>query len=101
MVHTHLYSRSKKISIISNANYRREVKNTSIIMDYCLLQFDALKLFLGVHLHGVSIPNFNLFNVNLQIFHRNRLVHFSNCLKTNFHNISYFSSRVFKHRNYR
>ena len=39
-----------------------------INMDYCLLQFDALKCFSGVRLHaGVSLPYFNFFNVNPQI----------------------------------
>ena len=33
-------------------NYRTEMKLVPIIMDYCLLQFDALKFFLGVRLHG-------------------------------------------------
>ena len=31
--------------IYFNANYRTEVKLIPIIMDYCLLQFDALKFF--------------------------------------------------------
>ena len=50
------------------------MKLVPIIMDYFLLQFDALKLFLGVCLHTVSQPNFNFFNVNPQIFQRNRKV---------------------------
>ena len=33
-----------------------------------LLQFDALKYFLGLRLHGESLSNFNIFNVNLQFF---------------------------------
>ena len=51
-----MYSRSKKQkqkpSVYFNINYRTEVKLVPIIMDYCLLQFDALKFFLGVRLHG-------------------------------------------------
>ena len=35
-----------------NRNYRREMKLIPIIMDYCLLQLDALKFFIGVRLHG-------------------------------------------------
>ena len=35
-----------------STNYRTEMKLVPIIMDYCLLQFDALKFFLGVSLHG-------------------------------------------------
>ena len=53
-----MYSGSKKRKkerntfIYFNANYRTEMKLVPIIMDYCLLQFDALKFFLGVRLHG-------------------------------------------------
>ena len=36
----------------SNANYRREMKLLPNNIDYCLLQFDALKFFLRVHLDG-------------------------------------------------
>ena len=55
-------------SINSVRNYRREMKLIPIDVDYCLLQFDALKIFLGVHLHGIgSLPNFNFFNVNPQM----------------------------------
>ena len=44
---------NKKITPInSNANYRREMKLVPTNMDYCLLQFYALKFFLGVRLHG-------------------------------------------------
>ena len=51
-----------------NTNYRTEMKLMPIIMDYCLLQFDILQFLLEVRLHGESLPNFNLFNVNPQIF---------------------------------
>ena len=37
------------------------MKLIPIIMDYCLLEFDALNFFLGVRLHGGSLPNFNFF----------------------------------------
>ena len=47
---------------------------SGIIMDSCLLQFDALKFFLGARLHGGYLPNFNFFYVNPQIFRRNRKV---------------------------
>ena len=67
-----MYSRSnnnnKKTPIYFNTNYCTEMKLVLIIMDYCLLQFDALKFFLGVRLHGRPQPNFNFFNVNPQIF---------------------------------
>ena len=71
-----------------------EMKLVPIIMDYYLLQFDALKTFLEVHLHGVgeSVSNFNFFNINTQIFQQKRNVHLSNCLDTNFQNISNISS---------
>ena len=77
--------RKKNILIYSNTNYSIEMKLVSIIMDYCLLQFDALKFFLGGRLHGGSQPNFNFFNVNTQIFRRFRKVHLKNCLEKKFH----------------
>ena len=70
------------------------MKLVPIVVDYCLLQFGVLKFFLGVLLHGGSQPCFNFFNVNHQNFERNRKVHLSNCLVTNFHNISDISLRV-------
>ena len=63
--------KEKNTVINSNTIYRGEMKLVSINMDYCLVQFDALKFFLGVHLHGgrggMSLPNFNFFNLNPQI----------------------------------
>ena len=60
----------KKITLIYfNTNYPTEMKLVPIIVDYCLLQFDALKFVLGVRLHGggeVSLTNFNFFKVNPQ-----------------------------------
>ena len=76
------------------------MKLVLIIIDYCLLQFDALKFFLEVRLHGGSQPNFDFFNVNPHIFKRNRKVHLTNCLETNFHDISIISLRVIRRRNY-
>ena len=64
------------------------MKLVPIIMDLCLLQFDALKFLLGVRLHEGPQPNFNFFNENTQIFERNRKVHLSNWLETNYPNIS-------------
>ena len=98
-----MYSTSKRkrnTPVYFNTNYRTEMKLVAIIMDYCLLQFDALKFFLGVRLHGGSPPNFNFFNVNPQIFQRNRKVHLTNCLETNFHDISNISLRVIRRRIY-
>ena len=97
-----MYSRSKKKkkTINSDTNNGREMKLVSINKDFCLLQLDALKFFLGVRLHGGSQPNFNFFNVNPQIFHRNRKVHLTNCLETNFHYISIISLRVIRRWNY-
>ena len=99
----YMYRRSKQkqnTPIYFNTNYRTEMKLISIFMDYCLLQFDVLKFFLGVRLHGGSEPNFNFFNVNTQIFRRNRKVHLTNYLEKNFHNISNISLRVIRRRNY-
>ena len=76
--------KKKKITpIYFHTNYRTAMKLVPIIMDKCLLQFDALKFFLGVRLHGGSQPNFNFFNLNPQIFQRNREVYLTNCLETN------------------
>ena len=58
----------KKKTIYFNKNYRTEMKLVRIIKHYCLLQFDALNFFLGMRLYGESLPNFNFFNVNPQIF---------------------------------
>ena len=69
-------------------------------MDNCLLQFDALKIFLGGASAWGSLPNFNFFNVNPQSFQRNRKVHLSNCLETNFHDIPKISLRDIRRRNY-
>ena len=38
--------------IYFNTNYHTEMKLAPIIMDYCLLQFDALKFFFVLHVHG-------------------------------------------------
>ena len=59
--------KKKIIPINFNTNSRREMKLIRNNMDYCLLEFNALKFFLGVHLHGGSLPNLNFFYVNLQI----------------------------------
>ena len=62
----------KKITLIYfNTNYPTEMKLVPIIVDYCLLQFDALKFVLGARLHGESVRNFNFFNVKPQIRQRN------------------------------
>ena len=100
-----MYSRLEKEKkkrnafIYFNTNYT-EMKLVPIIIDYCLLEFDALKFFLGVRLHGGSQPNFNFFNVNPQIFRLNRKVRLTNCLETNFRDISIISLRVIRRRNY-
>ena len=47
-----------------------------------------------------SLPNFNFFNVNSQIFQQNRKVYLSNCPETNIYNISNISLRVIRLKNY-
>ena len=54
---TWLVSQKKNTLIYFNTNYRTEMKLLPIIMDYSLLQFDALRFFLGVRLHGESLHN--------------------------------------------
>ena len=93
-------NKKRNTAINSNVNYRREMMLVQINTDYCLLQFDALKFFLEVRLHGGSLPNFNFFNVNPQIFQRNPKVHISNCLETNFNDIFNISLRIIRRRNY-
>ena len=100
-----MYCRSQKEKInptYFNTNYRREMKLVPIIMNNCLLKFDALKFFLAVHLqiYWGSLANFIFFSANSQIFQRNRKVYLSNYLETNFHNIFNISTRVIRHRNY-
>ena len=65
-----------------------------INMGYCLLQFHAMKLFLGVRFHRESLSKLNFFNVNFQIWQPNRKVHRLNRLDTIFHSISDISFRV-------
>ena len=61
----------KPTPIYFNTNYHTEMKLRPIIMAFCLLQFDALKFFFRLRLHGGgSLSNFNFFNVNPQIFQR-------------------------------
>ena len=43
--HTCTVSQSKKTPIYFSTKYHTEMKVVSIIMDYCLLEFDALKFF--------------------------------------------------------
>ena len=92
--------KKKNAPIYFNRNYCTEIKLEPIIMDYCLLQFVALKLFLEMRLHGRSLLNFHFFNVNPQIFQRNRKVHLSNCQETNFHSSSKISLPVIRRINY-
>ena len=49
----------KKNPTYFNTNYSTEIKLVPIIMDYCLFQFDALKFFFGVRLHGGSLLTLN------------------------------------------
>ena len=70
------------------------MKLVPIIMDYCLLQFDALKFSVGARLHGGG------WSETHQIWQQNRKVHGSTCLDTNFYNISDIVLRVIRRRNY-
>ena len=100
-----LYSQPKKTKkkitfVNSNSNHRRERKLVPVYIDYCLFQFHALKIFLGIRLHSESLPNFNFFNVKPQILPLNRKVRHSNCLDINFHKISDFNMRAIRRKNY-
>ena len=84
----------------TGTNHHGLVHGLVIIMESIILQFDAFKFFFGVRLHGGSLPNFNFFNVNTQIFQWNRKVHLTNCLETNFHDIPNISLRDIRCGNY-
>ena len=59
-----MYSKSKKKTpIYFNTNYSTEMKLVPITMDYGLLQFDALKFFLGVRLHGAGLNLTLIFSI--------------------------------------
>ena len=61
----------------------------------------CFKFFLtGASTWGEGLPKFNFFYVNPQMLQRNCKVHLSNCLETNFHNISNISLRVDRRKNY-
>ena len=94
------FKKIKNTFIYFNTNYHTEMKLVPIIMDYCLLKFDALKFFFGMRIQGESLPNFNFFKANPQIFQQNLEVHLWNCLETDFHNISNSSLWVIRRRNY-
>ena len=47
--------RTFKKTFYFNTKYRTEMKLVPIIMDYCLLQFDALKFSLGLCAHGEGL----------------------------------------------
>ena len=47
-----------------------------------------------------SLPNFNFFYVNSQIFQQNHKIHLSNTLETNIHDIPNISLRDIRRRNY-
>ena len=86
--------------IYFNTNYFTEMKLVPIIMDNCLLQFDALKIFLGGASAWGSLPNFNFFNATPRIRQRKCKVRRLNCLNTNVHNISDISLRDSRCRNH-
>ena len=67
--------------INSNTNYCIEMKLIPINMDYCLLQIDALKVFLGdVSKWEVptQLPKLKFFKVNAPISQQKPKVHYSN-----------------------
>ena len=49
--------KKRNTPIYSNPNCCWEIKPVPIIMDYCQLQFEALKFSLGVSVHGRSLLN--------------------------------------------
>ena len=81
--------------IYFNTSYRTEIKLVPIIMDYCQLQFDAVKFFLGVRQLEESLSNFNFFNITPQNFQQYRKGNISN-----FHKNSNISLRFIRRWNY-
>ena len=66
-----------------------------------LLEFEAINFFLGIRQHGRGLYlTLIFFQHKPQIFQGNRKVNLTNCLETNFHNISNISLRVISRRNY-
>ena len=57
-IYVQLVIKKRNTPIYFNTNNRTEMKLVPIIMDYCLLQFDALEFLLGVRLHGGLFPTF-------------------------------------------
>ena len=51
--------------INSYTNYPKEMKLASINIDYFLLKYDALKFFVGFHLHGYDINTFFIYTTNI------------------------------------
>ena len=82
----------------------------SVYFHFMLLKFSkgpstwglclALNFSLEISLHGGLYLTLIFFNANLRIWQRNRKVHRSNCLDTNFHIIFDISLRVIRRRNY-
>ena len=84
-----------------NTNYRREMKLVPVNRDYCLLSFDAFEFSLGSRLHGGSLFNFNFYLCKSPNLTTKSKVYHSDCLDTNFHNISDITLRVIRRRNYK
>ena len=62
-IHISYITQSVKKYIQFNIIYRREMKLVPTNMGYCLLQFNASKVFLGIRLLGGNTSNFPFFNV--------------------------------------
>ena len=67
--------KKKNIHINSNTNYRKEMKLVPFNMDYCLLEFDTLKFYSRVRLHGGLILT-SFFSMLIQKFD-NEIVKFT------------------------
>ena len=63
------------ISIQIVYTYRTEMKLEPLIINYCLLQFNALKFSLGVRLSGGSLPNFKFLQYEPRFF--NKIIKFT------------------------
>ena len=100
-VNPQIFQRNLKVHLKNCLETNFHISNISLTVirrrDYSECEF-LIKIFL-FNISGVDEIN-NFFNVNPPIFERNRKVHLTNCLKTNFHDISIISLRVIRRRNY-
>ena len=101
-----MYCRSKKVNkrkrekteYLSGLQCKLSQRNKTCTNQHGILyaSIRCLKVFLRGPFTCGSLPSFNFFSVNL----RNCKVRHTNCITTNFHNVSDINLRVIRRRNY-